>query len=249
MLAAQSASLFDPGWARLARNWLSGRPRHEALRRNHAFFARLDHDRTLEDCGFAVIDAELTGLNPRHDAIVSLAGVRVRSMRIDPADAFCSLARPGRDLPKGSTLIHRITSAQAEAAPDLELVLAAFVDWLGDSLIVAHHASMDMAFVNRAARRCWGGMLLTPCVDTLRLAQAFKEESWSTGYERYDASVSYNLADLAQEYGLPRFRSHDALQDALQAAYLFLFLARKLDQGRVRTLGDLHRAGRRRRLC
>ena len=42
----------------------------------------------------------------------------------------------------------------------------------------------------------------------------------------------------------PKFKPHDALEDALQTAYLFLFLVKKMKSGGIRTLRDLYQAGR-----
>ena len=78
----------------------------------------------------------------------------------------------------------------------------------------------------------------------MRMARGYKEARLIHGYGSYDQRESYRLEDLAAEFNLPRFKPHDALEDALQAAYLFLFLLQKLQRGGVNTLRELYRAGR-----
>ena len=81
----------------------------------------------------------------------------------------------------------------------------------------------------------------------MRLAQAYEEALWEGFYDQFDMKVSYHLPDLAEAFGLPAFQAHHALSDAFQTAYLFLFLARKLTKGNIRTLKDLHAAAKPRR--
>lgn len=227
--------------------WFEGTPTIPELQRNHELFRELDQTRPLEEYVFTVVDTELTGLNPREDEIVSIGAVRIKNMRIDPSDGYSVLVRPDIDLPKLTTLIHRIGPEAVENAPRLKDVLPGFIDWLGDTLMVGHHVGLDMSFLNRACRMHFEAGLKTPCLDTMRMAQAFQEEQWSHRDDAFSLKISYNLGNLAQSYGLPRLPEHDAMADALQAAHLFLFLARKLRKGRVSTLKDLHQAAKPRR--
>lgn len=226
-------------------------PTLDQLARNHALFADLDpgqyYARPLEDYTFAVLDTELTGMDPASDEIVSIGAVRIRGLHLDPRDGFYALVRPDMDLPKLSTLIHHITPEMLHRAPPVAEVLPGLLDWLGDSLIVGHHVGLDMAFLNRALRRHHGAGLRTPCLDTMRLAQAYQEHLWENRYDAFNLKISYNLGSLTETYGLPRLPAHNAWGDALQAAYLFLFLVRKLGSGRIRTLKDLHQAAKPRR--
>jgi DNA polymerase III subunit epsilon len=220
------------------------REKHPILTRNEEWFSRFDQDQPVESYDFVSFDTELTGLNPRHDEIVSIGAVRIRNLRIVAGDNFFSYTRPNRSLPKDSTLIHRITPEQLTDAPDLATVLPEFVEFCGDSLLIGHYVNLDMAFVNRAGRRLLGGTLKNPCVDSMRLAQAYQEHQRRTNFGRVHVGTSYNLAVLAREYDLPLFMQHDALEDALQTAYLFVFLVKRLKEAGYLTLKDIHAGGR-----
>lgn len=215
-----------------------------ALERRRSRPCGPDRDLPLEDCDFVVLDTELTGLSPRRDAIVAIGAVRIRGLRLRPDETFFSLVRPDRDLPKRSTLIHRITPDQLATAPSPDEVLPRFVEFCADGLLVGHHLGLDLGFLNRALRRRYGADLGAPQLDTLRLARTYEEALWRGFYDRFDLRASYRLPDLAEAFGLPAFRAHHALSDAFQAAYLFLFLVRKLRHGSLRTLRDLLAASR-----
>jgi DNA polymerase III subunit epsilon len=223
---------------------LSGPPRHPLLVRSNSFFSRLDQNLPVESFDFVVLDTELTGMNPDRDEIVSIGAVKIKSMAINPSSAFHTLVHPRGDMPKVSTLIHRITPEAVSQAPRLHEVLPSLVEYCEGCLIVGHHVGLDMSFINRALREVLGGALLSPCLDTMRLAKMYDEELWMNYYDQFNLSISYNLRELAKRYDLPCFPEHDALQDALQTAYLFLFLVKKLHKGSIRTLKDLYLAGR-----
>lgn len=221
--------------------WL--RKPHPVLLKNRTSFAAFDQGRPLTDYRFVVLDTELTGLN-RRDEIISIGAVSIVNLQIELGSTFHRLVRPRNLDSNQATFIHQITPEQLREAPPVEEVLPDFLEFCGDALLVGHFLDIDMGFLNRAAQKVLGGVLSNPGVDTMRLARAFKEANLAGGYGHCDQTFSYSLDDLSEEFQLPRFKPHDALEDALQSAYLFLYLVRQMTAGRVRTLKDLYQAGR-----
>jgi DNA polymerase-3 subunit epsilon len=219
-------------------------PVHPLLEENYMLFAEFDQEKPIEEYSFVVLDTELTGLSPSRDEIVSIGAVRVSGLSINPSDTLHVMVRPHGAMHKPATLVHRITPETVADKPPIEDVLPELLRFCNGSLIVGHHVGLDMAFLSRATRRHLGGSIATPCIDTMRLAQAWEQERWEASFDPFQSNISYNLRDLATHYGLPRFQEHDALQDALQAAYLFVYLVRKMRGGSIRTLKDLFMAGR-----
>jgi DNA polymerase III subunit epsilon len=218
--------------------------RHAVLKRNEECFAGFDPSRPIEDYEFVCFDTELTGLNPRRDEIVSIGAVRIRELRIVAGDNFFSYIQPNQNIPKNSTLIHRITPEQIKSAPMPEVILPEFVDFCGNALLIGHFVALDMAFVNKALRKHLGGAMCNPRLDSVRLAEAYHEHKGKQGRVGTKTELSYNLTKLALEYNLPMFEQHDALEDALQTAYLFLFLAKNLRAAGYGTLKEFFAAGR-----
>ena len=214
-----------------------------ALDENNRLCRELDQNRPLTDYVYTVLDTELTGLSARKEEIVSVGAVRVRGLAIAPGESFSSLVRPNIPLPKVSTLIHRITPEAIAEAPPVEQVLPGLVEFCKGTLIVGHHIGLDMSFLNRACRRHHGQPLANPCLDTMRMAMLWREKRSPSHYERFSLNISYVLTDLAEEFDLPRFTAHDALGDALQTAYLFVYLAKKIARNTPLTLKELFRAG------
>ncbi len=229
-------SLFKPS------EWF--RKPHPLLLRNQELFDDFDQSRPLNEYSFVVLDTELTGLNRRRDEIISIGAVRIANLQIDLGATYHQYVCPHNLDHNQATFIHQITPEQLRQAPPIEEVLPAFVEFCGDALLVGHFLDIDMSFLNRSAQKVLGGSLSNPGIDTMRLARAFKEASPDKGYGHHDQSFNYSLDALSEEFQLPRFKPHDALEDALQSAYLFLYLVRKLTASKVRTLKDLYQAGR-----
>lgn len=227
-------------------SWLNlgERQKHPLIKANERYFGSFDQNKYIQDYEFVCFDTELTGLNPRVDEIVSIGAVRIRGLQIVAGDNFFTYVRPSQELPKDSTLIHRITPEQLKNAPDLAEVLPEFVKYFGSALLLGHYVQLDVNFLNRALRTHMGGVVRNPCVDSMKLAQAHQEYRRRSEHGYVSPYTSYNLGHLAKEYDLPMFEQHDALEDALQTAYLFLFLVNRLREAGYVTLNDLYDAGR-----
>jgi DNA polymerase-3 subunit epsilon len=229
-------NLFKPN------TWFA--PPHPLIVRNREAFTGFDQSRPLAEYTFVVCDTELTGFDRKRDEIISIGAVLIRDLQIDLGATFHQYIKPRNLKHTEATLIHRITPEQLADAPPLEVVLPEFIKFAGNGLMVGHFVELDMGFFNKAARSLMGGTLANPSIDTIRMARRYRQILLGPFREEDDHSVSYVLEDLAREYNLPMFKPHDALEDAIQTAYLFLFLLKKFRKGGLLTLKDIYQAGR-----
>ena len=214
------------------------------LVQNEERFKQLDFRLPLSDYDYVVCDTELTGLHKRKDEIISIGAVRISGLQIELCNTFHTLVRPVKLDANQATFVHRITPEQLRGAPCMEEVLPRFVEYCSGALLVGHCISLDLHFLNLAIRKNLGGILTNPSVDTMTMARLYKELAGKKGVRFAGIPGSLVLDDLTTEFKLPRFKPHDALEDALQTAYLFLFLAKKLKGLGVRTLEDIRQLGR-----
>lgn len=218
---------------------------HELIEQNRNSFRNFDKSQPLSDYSFVVYDTELTGLNRKRDEIISIGAVRIKELKIELGDTFHYYVQPRNLDHTTATLVHKITPEQLKQAPPLEEVLPRFLSFIGSDLLVGHFVGIDMAFLNRATKKVFRGTVANPYVDTLRMAQIYKRLILGKVHENSTSAYSqYSLQSLTAEFNLPFFDAHDALEDALQTAYLFLFLAKKLRLEGVVSLSDLYAAGR-----
>ena len=173
----------------------------------------------VRDLEFVVLDLEMTGLNPQRDQIASLGYVIIRNHRIGLDHAHHQLIQIDDSVAQSAT-IHGIVDADLVDAAPLDAALSDLLDVLAGRVLVLHHAPLDLSFLNAACRQLWGAPLVTHVVDTL--AMAHQRHHHGTHREPTDGEL--RLHALRAQYGLPRYRAHNALSDALATAELFLAL-------------------------
>jgi DNA polymerase-3 subunit epsilon len=170
------------------------------------------------------IDVETTGLDPARDEIVSIGLLPMTLKCIASSASRYWVVRPRIDLNPESVVIHAITHAQIEAAPDLGAVIDELLAALAGRVVVVHCRDIERSFLDRALKARIGEGVEFPVIDTMdleaRIHRAARPGFFARLFGRKPAPVSIRLADSRTRYHLPRYRAHHALTDALATAEL-----------------------------
>jgi DNA polymerase-3 subunit epsilon len=184
------------------------------------------------------VDLELSGLDPRHDEIVSFAAVPIECGRIPLGSACEGLVRPSRPPAERSVLIHGLRATDLRDAPPLADAIEPLLETIAGSALVAHVARVERAFLGRALR-AHGLRLRAPIADTSVIGRLWLLERDGR------APAEPRLDELASALGLPVHTQHDALSDALTTAQVFIAAATHLDALGGETVRSLtHAEGR-----
>jgi DNA polymerase III epsilon subunit family exonuclease len=174
---------------------------------------------------FVAIDVETTGLDPRRDAIVSVAVVPFEGGV--PAGGCDTLVNPGRPIPPASTRIHGITDAMVRDSPRVDQVLDEIDALCGDHVIVGHGVAFDLVVLERARHAQHRPRLPNTSLCTKRLAAAL-----NPGWD------DVTLEALAARLGVPVVGRHTARGDAVTAGAIMLGLLPELARRGFRTVAD-----------
>ena len=168
---------------------------------------------------FASLDFETTGLDYGKDAVVSFGVVPVRAGRVVVGEGVHQLVVPAVPSSSASMKIHGILPQDLADAPPLEEARGTLRTALDRRFLLTWYADVEVAFLGRifGERR---GSWIRRTVDVRQLAIAL---------EQADQDVRFSLASTAERYGVPVVNPHEALEDALVTAQLFLVLATKLE--------------------
>lgn len=181
----------------------------------------------LEECAFAVVDVETTGMQPvGDDRITEIAVVVVQGSRREVV--FDSLVNPGRSIPGRIQELTGITDAMVQGAPTFRDIADQVVDALAGRVFVAHNARFDWGFVGAEVKRAKDLALDGPRLCTVRLARRL-----------YRHEPSYSLGSLAARFGMEFTARHRAAGDAIVTGMLLEKLLGAAAEKGVRTLHDL----------
>jgi DNA polymerase-3 subunit epsilon len=184
--------------------------------------------RPWREVEFASLDFETTGLDHRRDAIVSFGFVPVRSGRVVVGEGVHQLVVPNVPATVASMKVHHILPRDLAGAAPFEEAREILRTALEDRYVLAWFAEVEIAFLARifgGSRRWWRRRT----VDVRRLAIEL---------EHARPDVRNTLVGTASRYGVPVASPHEALDDALVTAQLFLVLATKLEARGLSTVGS-----------
>ena len=94
---------------------------------------------------FVAFDTETSGAYPLGNEIIEVGLVRWQN-GLETA-TFEQLIRPKRPIGEDVIKIHGITNEMVASAPDMTSVISSIRDFIGDSILIAHHAPFDLGFL------------------------------------------------------------------------------------------------------
>lgn len=160
---------------------------------------------------YVAFDFETTGLYPEKDRIVEIGAVRFTSR--GPSERFKTFLDPGIPIPLSASEIHGITDDMVRGMPAISTVLPRFIDFIGDSALVAHNINFDKAFLDTAMVNNGLKPLQNPMIDTCTLSRKVLKHH-----------ASYSLQALARDLQFASGTAHRALDDAELARLLLLHI-------------------------
>lgn len=170
---------------------------------------RVNTEVSVSEIEFTVFDFETTGLHSAFDRIVEFGALRFRGSEI--MAEFNILVNPGVPIGAEASAVSGISDADVVAAPPVGSVLPSFIEFLGDTVLIAHNAPFDLGFLRAAMQFSELPEIRNVVIDTQLLAmKAFPKQK------------SYALQNLATELQLPRNTAHRARDDAELCMKLFL---------------------------
>lgn len=97
---------------------------------------------------YVIFDLETTGLSPwGGDEIIEIGAMKIWGQNLNDVQTFHSLVNPKRLIPPDATKVNGITNEMVSEAPVIEDVFPRFMDFVGNSWLVAQNARFDMSFV------------------------------------------------------------------------------------------------------
>ena len=168
-----------------------------------------------------VFDLETTGLSNRTCKIIEIGAVKIKGGEI--IDEFNMFVDPECEISEEITNLTSITNDDVKGAPKEREALLAFMEFVGDRLLIAHNANFDVGFIRVAAERC-EIPFTNSYLDTVGLSKYVNPEL-----------TKHKLNIIAEHYNLAEFHHHRACDDARTLAYIFFVMLDRLKSEGVTT--------------
>jgi len=170
----------------------------------------------VESLRLLAVDLETTGLHPKNDHVLSVGFVPVDGLSIDLSGARRFVVRSTAEVGQSAT-IHGLTDDAIAAGMPLEQVLPEVLAALRGRVLLAHYTDIEERFLSAACERLYGSRMPVARIDTLELQRRL-----IVGWGQEPMRLSLRLWTARERYGLPVYRAHEALVDAIACAELYL---------------------------
>ncbi len=173
-------------------------------------------------------DLETTSVSAWLSEIIEFGAVRYKDNKIIERKQL--FIKPESKITEFTTSLTSITNEDVENAPSLKEALIEIKEWIGDAILVAHNASFDFSFLNKAFIQEGLGPIENPVIDTLKMSWLF-----------HPYSRSHRLGILAKHEFIQydNEAAHRADYDAEVLVKIFERLLHKLLQLGIRDLEQL----------
>jgi len=165
-----------------------------------------------------VFDCETTGLNPKVDKIISIGAVKIKANKILTNEAIHIFVKQEEQISHESITIHQIRHCDLDGAIDSQEAIEKFLYYIGSRKLVGYYLEFDVAMINKYTKAMFGVTLPNK-----------QEEVSAIYYDKKIATIPQGNIDLRfdtilEDLELPKLQAHDALNDAVMTAMMYLKL-------------------------
>lgn len=192
-----------------------------------------DLPQDLNDIRFVVLDTETTGFDIHRDRILCIGALVLKNKTIQVKETL-ELYLKQEQFKLESVEIHGIIKNERKPCCTEEESLPQLLNFIGNSVLVAHHAYFDISMINKALKRQNLPPLINPVIDTAVLYNKTLIDS-----PLLERRESYSLDHLALKFNISKKDRHTALGDSYITAMAFLHILNRIeDKGHLK-LKDL----------
>lgn len=177
------------------------------------------------DTTYCVLDLETTGFSATTEKITEVGIMKVKNGEV--LDQFSCFVNPQKHIPQRVTEVTNITDDMVKDAETIDVVFPKILDFIKDSVLVAHNAPFDMGFLKQNAKTL-GYEFDYTYLDTLSLAK-----------DLFPDYKKYKLGKIAENLGIKVEVAHRALDDVDTTVKVFNVMIDMLKKRGAKTVNDI----------
>jgi len=166
---------------------------------------------------FVVLSTETTGLSLHKDVILSIGSFAIINNSIHIADSFETILAQYKFFHDNGISNEFTVETKMKKLGEAEAIQA-FVEYIGNSVLVGHHIDFDVEMINAALERLGCGRLKNEALDIDVMYRKLTDIN----------NKQFSLEELCEIYKIPKSDRNSSSEDAYKIALLFLKLKSRL---------------------
>lgn len=167
---------------------------------------------------FVCFDCETTGLNVKKDDIISIGAVIIKNNTIISSKKFVRYVKPKTKLQIEAIKVHHIRECDLLEAQEIKEVLEEFLEFIGNRTLVGYFLEFDIGMVNKYLKEMLNITLPNKAIEVSALYYDWKMAAIPEGH------IDLRFSTILKDLNLPQLSTHDAYNDAIMSAIMFLKL-------------------------
>lgn len=165
-----------------------------------------------------VYDTETTGLNPKKDEILSIGAIKVKGDKILTSEKFELFVKPTKEISEESIKIHQIRNIDLQNGSEPHEALDKFLHFIGSRPLVGYYLEFDINMINKYLKPYLGIKLPNKQIEVSGVYHDKKIKFIPEG------NIDLRFDVIMKDLGLPIFGKHDAINDAIMTAMMYVKL-------------------------
>lgn len=175
---------------------------------------------------YCVLDLETTGFSAVTEKITEVGIMKVKNGEV--IDQFSCFVNPEKHIPQRVTEVTNITDDMVKEAETIEKVFPKILNFIKDTVLVAHNAPFDIGFLKQNAKML-GHEFDYTYLDTLSLAK-----------DLFPDYKKYKLGKIAENLGIKVEVAHRALDDVDTTVKVFKVMMDMLKKRGAKKVDDIN---------
>lgn len=167
---------------------------------------------------YVCFDCETTGLDPKVDEIISIGAIVIKGNRIVHSKKFERFAKTIQPLSSQSIKIHHIRECDIQNGHDIDEVIEQFLEFVGNRPLVGYFLEFDCKMIDKYIQPKLGITLPNEKIEV----SALYYDKMIKKYPQGNIDLRFDV--IMERLSLPRLGKHDAINDVIMTAMIFLKL-------------------------
>jgi DNA polymerase-3 subunit epsilon len=167
---------------------------------------------------YVCFDCETTGLDPKNDDIISIGAVIIKNNVVVSSKKFVKFVKPKTKLQIDAIKIHHIRECDLDEAEEIDDVIEEFLEFIGNRTLVGYFLEFDIAMINKYLKPKIGIKLPNKIYEVSAIYYDYKIDKIP------QANIDLRFDTIMKDMKIPVMGKHDAYNDALMTALIFIKL-------------------------